>query len=129
MMPHKVTNKNRRKGSPRLELNSGHEGRKVLVRYEDLRADTLGTMRRIYSALEIAVEEGQLAGAVNKNALESMPNDRKGPGIIRHRGTSGGWREDLTPEQAKIVERITAPTLRSFTGSSSGPLLLRTPLP
>jgi hypothetical protein len=28
-----------------------HEGPKVMVRYEDLRTDTLGTMRRIYSAL------------------------------------------------------------------------------
>lgn len=90
------------------------EGRKVLVRYEDLKADTLGTTRRIYSALEIAVEEGQLAGAVNKHALESMPNDRKGLGTIRRRGISGGWRGDPTPEQAKIVERINAPILKRF---------------
>ena len=73
-------------------------------------------MRRIYSALGIAVEEGQLAGAVNKHALKSMPNDGKGLGIICHRGTSGGWREDLTPEQAKMVERINAPILKEFYG-------------
>ena len=92
------------------------EGRKVLFRYEDLKADTLGTTRRIYSALEIAVEEGQLAGAVNKHALESMPNDRKGLGTILRRGISGGWRGDPTPEQAKMVERITAPILGEFYG-------------
>jgi hypothetical protein len=29
-----------------------HEARKVLVRYQELRTDTLSEMRRIYSALE-----------------------------------------------------------------------------
>ena len=95
---------------------AGHEGRKVLVRYEDLKADTLGTMRRIYSDLEISVEEGELAHTVNKHALENIPEDKKGPGTIRRRGTSGGWREDLTPQQAEIVERITAPILKEFYG-------------
>jgi len=91
-----------------------HEGRKVLVRYEDLKADTLGTMGRIYSALEISVEEGELARAVKKGALENTPEDKKGPGTVRRRGTSGGWREDLTPQQVEIVERITAPLLKEF---------------
>jgi hypothetical protein len=35
-----------------------HKGYKVLIRYEELRADTLGTMKRMYSALRIAVDEG-----------------------------------------------------------------------
>jgi len=38
-----------------------HEGYKVLVKYEELRADTLGTMKRIYSTLGIPVEEKELA--------------------------------------------------------------------
>lgn len=91
-----------------------HEGRKVLVRYEDLKADTLGTMKRLYSALEIPVDEGELARAVEKCAWENIPEDEKGPGTVRRRGTSGGWREDLTPEQVEIVERITAPILDEF---------------
>ena len=92
----------------------GHEGRKALVRYEDLIADTLGTMKRIYSALEIPVGEGQMARAVEERALENMPEDKKGPGTIRRRATSGGWREDLTPEQAETVGRVTAPILEEF---------------
>jgi len=92
----------------------GHDGRKVLVRYEDLKADTLGTMKRIYSALNIPVKEGELARAVEKYAIENIPEDKKGPGTVRRRATSGGWKEDLTPEQVEIVERITAPVLEEF---------------
>jgi hypothetical protein len=88
----------------------------VLVRYEDLKADTLGTMRRIYSALNIPADEGQLAKAVEKRSWDNIPKDKKGEGTVQRRGTSGGWQEDLTPQQAEIVERITAPLLEEFYG-------------
>jgi hypothetical protein len=91
-----------------------HKGPKVLVRYEDLRADTLGTMRRIYSALRIPVDEGNLAKAVQKHSWERIPEEEKGEGKVFRKATPGGWREDLTPEQVDVVERITAPILEEF---------------
>jgi hypothetical protein len=96
-----------------------HDGRKVLVRYEDLRSDTLDEMKRIYSALEITVDEGELAQAVERCAWENIPEDKKGPGTVRRRGTSGGWREDLTSSQVEIVESVTAPILKEFYSQSS----------
>jgi hypothetical protein len=93
-----------------------HKGYKVLVRYEDLRANTLGTMKRIYSELEIPVEEAELVRAVEKYAWENIPEEEKGEGKIRRKATPGSFREDLTPKQAEIVERITAPLLEEFYG-------------
>jgi hypothetical protein len=91
-----------------------HEGRKVLVRYEELRADALGTMRHIYSELKIPVDEGELVQAVKKHSWEDIPEEEKGEGKFYRKATPGGWREDLTPEQAEVVERITAPLLEEF---------------
>jgi hypothetical protein len=91
-----------------------HEGRKVLVRYEELRADTLGSMRRIYSALEIPVDDGELIRAVEKHSWENIPEEEKGEGKFYRKATPGGWREDLTPEQVKTVEKITAPLLEEL---------------
>ena len=102
-----------------------HGGRKVMVRYEDLRADTLGTMRRIYSALEIPVEEAGLARSVEKHSWEKIPAEQKGEGKFHRKAEPGGWREDLTPEQVEIVERITAPLINEFypeTASTRGAL-------
>jgi hypothetical protein len=93
-----------------------HEGHKALVRYEDLRENTLGEMTRLYAALEIDVDEKELNRAVEKHAWENIPEDKKGPGTVRRRGTFGGWREDLSPRQAEIVEHITAPLLEEFYG-------------
>ncbi len=91
-----------------------HKGRKVLVRYEELRADTLGTMRRIYSTLGIGVDEKELARAVAKHSWENVPEEKKGEGKFYRKASPGGWREDLTPEQVETVEEITAPLLREL---------------
>jgi hypothetical protein len=91
-----------------------HKGRKVLVRYEDLRADTLGIMKRIYSALEIPVDEAELARVIEKYAWENIPEAEKGSGRIRRKATPGGWREDLTVKQIEIIEEETAQILDEF---------------
>jgi hypothetical protein len=91
-----------------------HEGRKVVVRYEDLRADTLGTMKRMYGELDIPVEEARLAKAVEKHSWENIPEEEKGQGKFYRKATPEAWREDLTRRQVKTVERITAPLLEEF---------------
>jgi Sulfotransferase family len=91
-----------------------HEGRKVVVRYEDLRADTLGTMKRMYGELNVPVEEAQLAKAVEKHSWENIPEEEKGQGKFYRKATPEAWREDLTRRQVKTVERITAPLLEEF---------------
>ena len=96
------------------EAYDAHRGRKVMVKYEELRVDTIGTMKRIYSALEIPVEEGELARAVEKHAWENIPDEEKGEGKKRRKAKPGSWGEDLTPKQVEIVEDITAPLLKEF---------------
>jgi hypothetical protein len=91
-----------------------HAGRKILVRYEDLRADALGTMRRLYSALDLPIDGARLAKVVEKHAWENIPEDQKGEGKFHRKATPEGWREDLTPKQVEIVEEETADLLNEF---------------
>jgi hypothetical protein len=100
-------------GSARRAYDA-HEGRKVVVRYEDLRADTLGTMKRMYGELGVPVEEARLAEAVEKHSWENIPEGEKGQGMFYRKATPEAWREDLTRRQVKTVERITAPLLEEF---------------
>jgi hypothetical protein len=92
-----------------------HAGPKVLVRYEDLRTDTLGTMRRIYSELGMTVDEEKLERAVEEHSREQVTET--GANKPYHEATSGNWRENLTPEQVDVVERVTAPLLDDFYSS------------
>jgi hypothetical protein len=82
-----------------------HAGNKVAIKYEDLRADTLGTMGRLYSTLGIVVE---------KHSWENIPEKEKGEGKFYRKAKPEGWREDLTPQQVAMVERITEPLLKEF---------------
>lgn len=93
---------------------AAHAGRKSLVRYEDLRRDTFGAMEAMYDALGITVDEAELRTAVEKHAWENIPAQSKGAGKFYRRGTPGGWREDLSPEQVRIVEEVTAPVLSRY---------------
>ena len=77
---------------------NAHRGPKVLIRYEDLLADTLGTMRRLYATLDISVDQERLARAVEKHAWENVPEEEKGRGKFHRKATPGGWKEDLTPK-------------------------------
>jgi len=97
-----------------------HEGPKVLIRYEDLRADTLDTMRRLYATLGIPVDDDALVLAVEKHAWENVPAENKGEGKFHRKAKPGGWREDLTPGQVEAVERITAPFLEEYYNDGRG---------
>jgi hypothetical protein len=43
-----------------------------------------------------------------------VPDREKGRGKFYRRGTSGGWKEDLTPRQVEVVEKTTASLLERF---------------
>lgn len=91
-----------------------HEGRKTLVRYEDLVADTPATIRRVYSDLGIPADRTELDRAVARHSWENVPKEEKGAGKFYRKGTPGGWREDLTRDQAAIVEEMAAPVIEEF---------------
>lgn len=91
-----------------------HRGRKVLICYEDLRADTVNVMKHIFLELEIPISDSRIAAMVDEHAWENVPEEKKGPGKIFRKAKPGGWKEDLTLSQIQIVESITAPILEEF---------------
>ena len=91
-----------------------HPGPKVLVRYEDLREDTVGTLKAMYAALGIPIDEKGLEAAVEKHAWEQVPEGNKGPGKFYRKAEPGGWKEDLSPEQVRIIEDATGEILSDY---------------
>ena len=94
-----------------------HAGPKTLIRYEDLRRDTAGTLRAMYEALGVRIEASKLARAVAKHEWDRVPDEDKGPGKFYRKAKPGSWKEDLTSEQVTIVEGVTSPVLARFYGA------------
>ncbi len=91
-----------------------HGGPRSLVRYEDLLADTLGAMNRLYEELDIPFDAAELARVVEKHSWTNIPEEEKGEGMFYRKAEPGGWNEDLTPEQAALVEEATTSLLEEF---------------
>jgi sulfotransferase family protein len=102
---------------------------RAIVRYEDLRADTLGELRRLRDELRLDVEDEPLASAAERYAWENVPDEEKGPGRIFRKASPGSWEEDLTPEQVRTVEREARPVLDAFYGDAPAPLTPSEPQP
>jgi GT2 family glycosyltransferase len=89
-------------------------GRKAFVRYEELRADAVGVLGAIYAELGMEVDAPQLEAAAAEHGWENIPESEKGEGKFHRKATPGGWEEDLTPEQVRIVEEVTAGVLLRY---------------
>jgi hypothetical protein len=104
------------KVSKAKEAYEAYQGPKALIKYEQLREDTLGTMQRLYSSLGIEISEQEMARVVEEHSWENIPEEDKGEGKFYRKATPGSWREDLSAEEVRIVERTTAPLLKAFYG-------------
>lgn len=110
--------------------------KKALVRYEDLRADALGTVRAMYEALGMEAVPARLEAVVKRHGWDQVPEGEKGKNRFFRKAKPGGWREDPSPEQVGIIEEVTAPLLsRYLLGAvpapqpGSGPLAADVPVP
>ena len=96
------------------EAYEAHPGRKAFVRYEDLRQDTFNVMKAMYDALEVEADAAQLEAAVEKHSWDQIPESEKGKDKFFRKAQPGGWTEDLSPEQTKLIEDITGPLLSRY---------------
>ncbi len=94
-----------------------------LIRYEDMKADTLGVLRRALAfaqrtaSLENMERAVRLADFSLLQAQEKAKGFREAPrphagGAFFRRGEAGAWRDELTPEQVARVENEHAPMMR-----------------
>ena len=85
-----------------------------LLRYEDLLADTAGTLAGLLSALGLAVDAGAIARAVELSRFDVLREHearfgfreapkRMSAGRFFRSGRAGGWREELTPAQSEQI--------------------------
>jgi hypothetical protein len=107
----------------------------LVVRYEDLRADTKGELRRILAFLGQDPSDAELEDAVNFASIDNMrrmeienakkagaqrsmkPGDASDPSSFKvRRGKVGGWHDYVTEEQAAAIDRMVREQLNPIYG-------------
>jgi len=78
--------------------------RRVLVRYEDLLADTPRELGRICEAIGKAPDHERLASIAAEHDIDEVPNRQKGERHAVRMASPGGWRKHLTGAEQRAVE-------------------------
>ncbi|MEM7670344.1 MAG: sulfotransferase domain-containing protein [Pseudomonadota bacterium] len=94
-----------------------------VMRYEDMVSDTEKSFRGLLTYLQAPIQDGQLRRAIRASSFQELrkQEDRDGfrerpTGMDKFfaKGTSGGWRDALTPDQAGRIRREFLPMLERY---------------
>jgi Sulfotransferase family len=90
------------------------EERRLLVRYEELLADTPAQLGRIYDWLGLDVSGRDVEAIASRLAYNSVPKDRRGPGKDIRAASPGLWRENLTEDEQEAMHEVMGVKLREL---------------
>jgi sulfotransferase family protein len=85
--------------------------RRLLLRYEDLRTDTLTNAKRLFEWLDLEIEPDALEEIVASRAFERIPERHRGTGEFARAATPGLWHKSFSEEEQDAVESIIGPKL------------------
>jgi hypothetical protein len=85
--------------------------RRVMIRYEEMRAQPITALERICTVLGIGPERTELERIAAANEFSRVPNSRKGAGREIRRAKPGGWASHMSREEIIEMHEILAPKL------------------
>ncbi len=85
--------------------------RRVLIRYEEMRADPVDALERICRPLGIDASRGELERIARENEFSRVPGSRKGAGREIRRARPGGWASHMSDEEIEAMHDILADKL------------------
>jgi len=94
--------------------NNHEENLRILVRYEDLRNDTVNELRKIYNFLKIDINNDELEKLVAKHSFENIPHESKGRRMFTRFASPGKWNDHFEEEEKNVMNSIMGKTLEQL---------------
>jgi len=91
--------------------NNHAENLRILVRYEDLRNNTVDELKKIYEFLQIEIKNEELEKLVSKYSFENIPAESKGQGKFTRFASPGKWKENFNEKEKNLMDSIMGKTL------------------
>ena len=85
--------------------------RRVMVRYEDLRARPAEELIRVCGLVSADPPVSRIEEIVNSRSYEHVAPDQRGSGRFVRRATPGGWRETMDERERAAMHEILGPKL------------------
>jgi hypothetical protein len=90
-------------------LLNRNENKSIIVRYEDLLADTIGTFNNILKFLDIRINDDKIDYIVDKHSFKNVSGRDRGESDNKQfvrKGVSGEWKSIFTNEQKELFNNI-----------------------
>jgi len=86
----------------------------LVIKYEDLRKNTLVELKKLYDFLEIKILDEKIMEIIDKFSFEKIPTGQKGKGKFYRSASPGKWKESFSSDEKVIIDRIMGPTLKKL---------------
>ena len=96
--------------------------RYLQVRYEDLKDNGPSEVKRLFDWLELPNDDALCEHAVAASTKEKVRPQTNLPADFVRQAPKGGWREELSPKHAQIIEYLTADLMKELGYEPSQPL-------
>ena len=94
---------------------SSHESSlKLLIKYEDLKKNTFGETKKIYDFIGTKISDEELRKIIEYHDFKNIPNFDKGSGKFNRTAKVGGWKENFSYEEKKLMNEIMNDTLKKY---------------
>jgi LPS sulfotransferase NodH len=80
--------------------------RRIMIRYEEMRADPAGALEGICEVLDVDASPGDLERIAAQNEFSRVPDSRKGAGREIRRARPGGWASHMSTEEIDAMYEI-----------------------
>jgi hypothetical protein len=89
-----------------------HPGPKLLMRYEDLLADTVKQLGDAFEWLGLEIDKAELAGIAERHSFQQVVDT--GPHRFHRAARPGDWRRNLSPAERALVEEAIGARLETL---------------
>jgi len=87
---------------------------KIILKYEDLKNNTLQELRKIYNFLKINIDDSELKNIISRHDFNNIPKSEKGEGKFNRSAKLGGWMTNFSENEKKLMNSIMRKTLEEF---------------
>jgi len=87
---------------------------KMMLKYENLKENTLSELRKIYDFIKIKISDDELKKIIGLHEFKNIPKSETGGGKFNRAAKIGGWKASFNVEEREVMNSIMDKTLKEF---------------
>jgi len=87
---------------------------RLIVKYEELKNNTLQELRKIYEFIGIKISDEELKNKIETHDFKKIPESQKGKGKFYRAASTGSWKDNFSQKEQNLMNSIMGETLKKM---------------